>query len=142
MKGQKGFTLIELLVVIAIIAILAVVVLVALGGARDEAEDSTMKADLNSTMTAFELFDTEQGELPSFAAACGAGADNQACENTTDKLCGGKTLAESDGDPVYVQSLPVRPDGADYDCTNANGYTLSTLLNSGDTFTCTNGSCY
>lgn len=65
MSKQKGFTLIELLVVIAIIAILAAVVLVALGNARRDANDSSRKADMNSIMTATELYkNANNGNAP------------------------------------------------------------------------------
>ncbi|MFN3188259.1 MAG: type II secretion system protein [Candidatus Paceibacteria bacterium] len=51
-----GFTLIELLVVIAIIGILASVVLASLNSARDTANDSSVKSNLNTVRTQAELY--------------------------------------------------------------------------------------
>jgi len=152
MKGQKGFTLIELLVVIAIIAILAAVVLVALGNARENARNSSRKADLNSVMKAIELYSSDEDSWPTFgtavkATACTTGSticygDGAA----TTSLCGGESFAGATN--TYIQSLPVEPDdGADYGCTwnaGTSTYTLTTDLEpaGSGTFTCSNGSCY
>ena len=59
-KKNKGFTLIELLVVIAIIGILASIVLVSLGGARTNAKDAAIKANMNSMRMAVEMFYTDE----------------------------------------------------------------------------------
>jgi general secretion pathway protein G len=140
MKGQKGFTLIELLVVIAIIAILAAVVLVALGNARGEARDSSRKADMNSVMTAIELYKTTEASALPGQAACGS-ADGVFCA-VAGTLCSGFTFEGSE--QVYIQTLPSDPGDNTYTCTSdgAGNYTVvATLDDDATTFTCQNGSC-
>ncbi len=142
--SKKGFTLIELLIVIAIIAILAAVVLVALGNARTQAQDSARKSDLNSIMTAVELYKTtETGDIvPDLAALCGV--DGVFCDDTvvcTDNVFTGAIHG------VYIQNLPVDPDTTtNYGCSvDASGnYTVTATLiaDGGGTFTCENGSCH
>lgn len=142
MKGQKGFTLIELLVVIAIIAILAAVVLVALGNARGEARDSSRKADMNSVMTALELYKTTEASALPGQAACGS-ADGVFCA-VAGTLCSGEELVGADTGEVYIQSLPADPGDNTYTCTSdgAGSYTVvATLDDDATTFTCQNGSC-
>ena len=122
MSKQKGFTLIELLVVIAIIAILAAVVLVALGNARDSANDSRRQADMNSIMTATELYKNDNdGTPPTTAEGIAALVDDY---------------------------LPVNPDvageaaGTKYTYTGVGTcYTVSYALIGGDFFGCKNGAC-
>ncbi|MCB0977119.1 MAG: prepilin-type N-terminal cleavage/methylation domain-containing protein, partial [Acidimicrobiales bacterium] len=48
----KGFTLIELLVVIIILGILAAVAIFAIGGIRDNAEESACKTEVGTVETA------------------------------------------------------------------------------------------
>jgi prepilin-type N-terminal cleavage/methylation domain-containing protein len=148
MSKQKGFTLIELLVVIAIIAILAAVVLVALGNARDQARDSTRKADLNSVMTALELYKTTESTSPAATGAlCSGAAGGVWCEESgaTDYICNTTGLAGASGG-TYIQRLPGDPagGGARYACTSdgAGNYTLTATLHDASTFICSNGSCY
>jgi len=143
MKGQKGFTLIELLVVIAIIAILAAVVLVALGNAREDARNSSRKADLNSVMTAMELYNTDNNGYPAEGANCGDAGVVSVTDSGT--LCGDSQLVDSDG-TVYIENLPVDPGtGNPYAYTgDSTTYTITaTLVDDDDaTWVCSDGSCY
>ncbi len=54
--GQGGFTLIELLVVIAILAVLAGLAVIGIGAMRENAEDTSCKADQDTLETAAEAF--------------------------------------------------------------------------------------
>ena len=60
----KGFTLIELLVVIAIIGLLSSVVLASLNAARDKANDSRRKQDLQQLAKALTMYHLDTGTLP------------------------------------------------------------------------------
>ncbi|MFH1508729.1 MAG: prepilin-type N-terminal cleavage/methylation domain-containing protein [bacterium] len=142
MKNKKvmGFTLIELLVVIAIIAILAAVVLVALGNARAGARDASRKSDLNSMMTAAELYLTGDS-APTYASLaandCGA-AGTYLCDLDGLVVCEGLAFQ------TYLAKIPADPGGTlHYGCTvTANDYTLTAQLEGDGNWACKNGSCY
>lgn len=53
---DEGFTLIELLVVIVVLGVLATVVVMALGGIRDDSQDSACPADFRILNTATEAY--------------------------------------------------------------------------------------
>ena len=61
MKLNKGFTLIELLVVIAIIGILSAVVLASLNTARNNGNDASVKANLDTVKTQSAIFFPDNG---------------------------------------------------------------------------------
>lgn len=61
---QHGFTLIELLVVISIIAILSSVVIASLSDAREKAQITSVKAELNAIRNAILLLNTDTGKMP------------------------------------------------------------------------------
>jgi prepilin-type N-terminal cleavage/methylation domain-containing protein len=61
---QKGFTLIELLVVISIIGLLASVVMSSVGEAKIKAENTKINQEVNSWITAIELYRLESGGAP------------------------------------------------------------------------------
>ena len=66
MKKSRGFTLIELLVVIAIIAILAALLLPALQRARESANQSNCKGNLNQIGKALRMYANDyDGKFPS-----------------------------------------------------------------------------
>lgn len=123
MKNQKGFTLIELLVVIAIIGILAAVVIVSVNSARNKANDSKYKSDINSIMTAIEMVLSEGGTPPAAIAV-------------------GGTIAHAG--TTYLQAIPGSAGSTAYVyAVSGNSYVISKTLDatSGTTFYCKNGSC-
>ncbi|MCI5051066.1 MAG: prepilin-type N-terminal cleavage/methylation domain-containing protein [Candidatus Pacebacteria bacterium] len=61
---NKGFTLVELLVVISIIGILSTIVVSSLGLSRERAREARFTAELNSFITALELYNLDNGEYP------------------------------------------------------------------------------
>ncbi|MBC7982065.1 prepilin-type N-terminal cleavage/methylation domain-containing protein [Candidatus Parcubacteria bacterium] len=61
---KKGFTLIELLVVIAIIGLLSSIVLASLKDARDRANASKFKSEINQFINALELYKNDKGVYP------------------------------------------------------------------------------
>ncbi len=68
MNRKRGFTLIELLVVIAIIGILSSIVLVALRGARNQAKDSRIIAEMSQMRSLAELLYSE-GSYDGFSSS-------------------------------------------------------------------------
>ncbi len=61
---KRGFTLIELLVVISIIALLSSVVLVAVQSAKDRAQITKAKSEINEFVKALEIYRTSYGKYP------------------------------------------------------------------------------
>lgn len=61
LSNKKGFTLIELLVVISIIGLLSSVVLASLSVAKQKANDSKRKQDLQQYKTAMEIYYSNHG---------------------------------------------------------------------------------
>lgn len=155
MKNKKtfGFTLIELLVVIAIIAILAAVVLVALGNARQSARNAKRQSDLNSVMSAVEMYLSGDSAPADYSGLSGAALANCApvggpsngvlCRTDATELCVGRPFGSAASTLISV--LPDDPQTAtnEYDCVvTATRYTITTDLEGTTTnFVCTNGSC-
>ncbi len=61
---SKGFTLIELLVVVAIISLLSSIVLASVKEAREKAQASKFRQELQQLVVALELYKTENGKYP------------------------------------------------------------------------------
>lgn len=71
---SRGFTLIELLTVIAIIGVLASLIGVRLNITRNKAHDARRIAEMDSMMTALELYYDENGVYPCGVLQAGGGA--------------------------------------------------------------------
>ncbi|MCD4762250.1 prepilin-type N-terminal cleavage/methylation domain-containing protein [bacterium] len=74
MKNNKGFTLIELLVVIAIIGLLSTLAVVSLNNARIKARDARRLSDIKQTMTALEMYFTDNNDYPTGNTATAFGS--------------------------------------------------------------------
>ena len=61
LTNSRGFTLIELLVVIAIIGILASLIIVSLSGARQKANDTTIKNNARNIDSALAQYNLDNG---------------------------------------------------------------------------------
>lgn len=129
----KAFTLIELLVTIAIIGILASFTLIMMNRSRGDARDARRKTDLVQTMTATELYQSIEGQLP----AIGVCGQNGIIANSG-KICGGHILKSIN--KTYIQRLPQDPQAGDYDYQA--GYTITANLENGNQFICQNTACY
>lgn len=74
MKSNRAFTLIELLVVIAIIGILAAIIFLNVTGARSQAHDTAVKANLTNIETALNQFAGNHNESFGVSDDGGGGA--------------------------------------------------------------------
>ena len=128
-EKRTGFTLVELLVVIAIIGLLSTIVLVSFGPVRNQARDTTIKANLNQMRLAAEMQyasaedytgsdsrDDYIAAAASVVSATGTVTDNF----DTDAYCIQSTLASSGSwctdSTGYIGSTSVSCDGTNYDC--------------------------
>lgn len=64
---RRGFTLIELLVVIAIIGILSTIVFANFMDARADAQNKSLRAELNEVRLALEVYKAQNGSYPTTA---------------------------------------------------------------------------
>ena len=107
MKKSRGFTLIELLVVIAIIAILAALLLPALQKARESANQSNCKGNLNQIGKSLRMYGNDSdGRFPNGPAQAGDAkltADGDFFPGTPGR-CGGFELLRSKG---YLEDYAV-----------------------------------
>lgn len=62
--ARRGFTIVELLIVIVVIGILSSISVVAYKGAQTRAHDSAVQSDLQSLVSAAELYRLESNEYP------------------------------------------------------------------------------
>lgn len=60
----KGFTLVELIIVIVVIAILAAIAIVAYRGVTQQAQDSSLRADLQNAAKQLEAYNVQNGSFP------------------------------------------------------------------------------
>lgn len=63
-KTTSGFTLVEILAVIAIIGLLASVVLFSMQGAREKANDTQRKSDIDQLRIALRIYRDAEGAMP------------------------------------------------------------------------------
>jgi type IV pilus assembly protein PilA len=113
-EQQKGFTLIELLVVVIIIGLLAAIAIPAFMGQRDKANDAVAKSLVRNTATAVEA----------------AFVDTQAYDDITE------TMIEDIEPNIDVNAAALATDDqVSYTSTAANSYSLSSISDSGITYT-------
>jgi|APSaa5957512622_1039677.scaffolds.fasta_scaffold229501_1 general secretion pathway protein G len=118
---EKGFTFVELLVVIVIIAVLTGAAVVSFTNTSRRSRDTRRKLDVENIRSALELCRSESGSYPLTIYPT--------------ILCGGETyLADTPEDPKY--STP--DDEYGYVYGSATSYTISCVLESGDTCNFTN----
>jgi prepilin-type N-terminal cleavage/methylation domain-containing protein len=128
---NKGFTLIELLVVIAIIGILAGLVMISTSRARKQARDTQRKEMVRAISGAMELYANDNdgryptnlpNDLNNYISA-GSGWNTKAP----------KCLTSQNSQVNWDQC---------FSSLSESGYTISTRLESGGTFSCsTGGAC-
>ncbi len=147
---QRGFTLIELLVVISIIAILSSVVIASLSDAREKAQITSVKAELNAIRNAILLLNTDTGKMPGgygvelcrhagsdYADGNGlplANSNTGLINYTASKFPGwnGPYLTETPTDPWgngYIYDSYYTCSGGENDCASGGG--TATVIHSG-----------
>ena len=67
-RPTRAFTIVELLIVIVVIAILAAITIVAYNGIQNRAYDTTVQADLSSTLKKLQLFYVDNSRYPTAIA--------------------------------------------------------------------------
>ncbi len=135
MEKVKGFTLIEILVAITIIAILAIIILVAVNRVRVSARDASRESVAETITKANELFENQRND---FAASVGD-TNNNCTGAPANSLVGAGLMgcprqrAWSGGDDVSWDSL--------YIYTSQIAWSLTTGLEKGGTFSCSQEGC-
>lgn len=67
-SARRAFTLVEILIVVVILGILAAVVVPQFTGAADDANDATVRSQLQTLRSQVELYKAQQDSEPNFAA--------------------------------------------------------------------------
>jgi len=121
MRREKAFTFVELLVVVTIIAVLAGVAVVSFTNTSRRSRDTRRKLDIENIRSALELCRTETGSYP--------------LSIYDDIVCGGETyLSDTPKDPKYDSP----DDKYSYTRSSATSYSISCILESGESCTFSN----
>lgn len=137
-KGQKGFTIVELIIVIVVIAILAALVITTFSNIQRRARDTDRQNDIKSIHSVLEVFYADNGYYPSLAQLTGGlpGMDENALLPPVD---GAQTISAATATTTKYQyvTVPANCDNGVDGGTNGNcqSYTLTALLENGETFT-------
>lgn len=112
---RNGFTLIEILVVITIIGILSSILYASFGGARNEARNKSIQAELKEVQLALELYKAQYGRYPDAPAnPCGSNILGGRKANSTNASCTSGYIA--DLVPDYISVLPTHQLSANPNC--------------------------
>lgn len=106
-KQRLGFTLVELMVVMAIIGILAALAVGNFRSTQIKARDAQRKSDLKQLTSALELYFNDYGEYPLGVSGSIAG-----CPTTTQTVCTWGSGNFTDGQTIYMRTLPEDPAGS------------------------------
>lgn len=155
LRTSRGFTLIELLVVIAIIGILSAVVLASLNTARERANNTAIRSNLDTVRKQAELYFSNNSRYGTAAAAgtnCGvtftantlfadtavsnALANAYANSGNQNLYC----VVDSSG-AGYAVAIPLRGTGNGFLCVDSTGTSIKSTQGTGSTaYTAVSGS--
>lgn len=137
-KAQKGFTIVELIIVIVVIAILAALVITTFSNIQRRARDTDRQNDIKSIHSVLEVYYADNGHYPSLAQLTAGlpGMDPNALVPPVDGAQTISAAAATENKYQYV-TVPANCDNGENGGTNGNctEYTLTALLENGDTFT-------
>jgi prepilin-type N-terminal cleavage/methylation domain-containing protein len=102
---SKGFTIVELLVVIVVIGILAAITIVSYTGITKKANISTSLANLDTTRTAAETYNSEVGNYPADVAALKAGSTSSKISSNIDLVAYTRTYTAVGATPVFTDNI-------------------------------------
>jgi general secretion pathway protein G len=126
MKRRSGFTLVEILIVVIILGILAAIVIPQFTEASNDARESSLRSDLQTTRSQIELYKVQHLEkLPSQKVDGTADTAANFLARMTGKTDQDGTLNAAGKYGLYFQSFPTNP------FNNLN----TVLFGTADTFT-------